>query len=198
MQELHTLPDLDYTETRHADRDCFVDAAERFTDGLIQQLGRHSFFQGLCRRLIDAAAVHLPDRVPSAVAHGDFAPRNILVSANSRVTVFDTQCRWRAPLYEDLAYFLMSLKTPGAQVRAQGTLFSPAQLASWESAFLGAYFEGSEVPIAAVRLYECLLTLEWWAAINFRQSEGSLKQRASLALSNRYLSRYIQLLIAEI
>lgn len=198
LREFHKLPDLDHTVARHEHRDCFVDAAKMFTGGLVQQLGRHFFFDRLCRQLITSATRHLPDYLPCSVVHGDFAPRNVLVADDSRITVFDTQRRWRAPLYEDLAYFLMSLKTPGPQVRSQGSLFSQAQLARWESAFLGGYFQGCEVQHKAVRIYECLLTLEWWGAINFRQSEGSFSERAALALSNRYLSRYVTQLIAEI
>lgn len=197
LREFHLLEDLEHTDVRHAERPSFVDAVERFSDGLIQQLGRHSYFEGLCRKLVRSAERHLPDKIPLAVVHGDFAPRNILVDDASQVTVFDTQRRWRAPLYEDLAYFLMSLKTPGPQVRTQGLLFSQKQLAEWETAFLTAYFEESDTPLQAVRLYETLLTLEWWCAINFRLSDGSVKQRASLALSNRYLYRYIDQLIAE-
>lgn len=198
LREFHLLEDLEHTEVRHAERESFVDAVERFSDGLIQQLGRHSYFERLCRKLVQAAKRHLPDEIPLAVVHGDFAPRNILVDGASRVTVFDTQRRWRAPLYEDLAYFLMSLKTPGPQVRTQGLLFSQNQLAEWEAAFLAAYFEGSDTPFKAVRLYETLLTIEWWGAINFRLSDGSVKQRASLALSNRYLSRYVKQLTAQL
>lgn len=198
LREFHTLPNLDHTVTRHEHRDSFVDAARSFTDGLIQQLGRDSFFNALYQKLASAAKMHLPELVPCAVVHGDFAPRNILVANDSRVMVFDTQRRWRAPLYEDVAYFLMSLKTPGPQVRSQGTLFSRAQLSRWESQFLGAYFQGGEVPYKAVRVYECLLTLEWWGAINFRQRTGSLRDRTALALSNRYLARYVTQLLAEI
>jgi len=198
LREFHTLPDLSYTASRHEHRDCFMDAARSFIDGLIQQLGQHSYFERLCHQLLTAARKHLPEQLPCAVVHGDFAPRNILVANDSRVTVFDTRRRWKAPLYEDLAYFLMSLKAPGPQVRSQGTVFSAAQLAGWESAFLGGYFLGSEDSYKPVRIYECLLTLEWWAAINFRQSQSSIRKKIELALSNRYLSRYVSQLIAEI
>lgn len=198
LREFHTMPDLEHTQERDTGRDCFVDAINRFTDGLIQKLGNSAFFFGIRKRVSLAVSKHLPLELPCAVIHGDFAPRNILVGSESRVTIFDTLRRWRAPLYEDLAYLLMSVKVPGPQARSQGSLFSQRQLAGWESEFLSGYFAGGPTPLAAVRLYECLLTLEWWAAINFRQCNGTLLQGACLALSNRYLSRYVERLLADI
>lgn len=198
LRELHKLPALEHTEDRHEDRECFVHAVMRFTEGLSQQTGNCSFFHNISRRLAESAQRILPDRLPCAIIHGDFAPRNILIRSDSRVTVFDTQRRWRAPLYEDLAYLLLSIKAPGPQVRSQGVLFQRGQLASWEAAFLKGYFANTQIPLAAVRLYECLLTLEWWAAINFRHRDGNLRQRLGVKLSNRYLSRYMQSLLTDI
>ena len=122
----------------------------------------------------------------------------ILTIIVGSLTVFDTQRLWRAPLYEDLAYLLISVKAASPQVRCQGGLFSRRQLATWGARFLNAYFDETPPPLAAVRLYECLLLLEWWAAVNFRHSNGTLAQRAARTLSNRYLSRYIQSLLADI
>ncbi len=198
LREFHTLPDLEFTEQRHEYRDDFIDAAQRFTKGLIQHRGRRDFFNGICSQLIKAAQQLLPREVPSAVVHGDFAPRNILVGADSRVTVFDMQRRCRAPLFEDIAYFLMSVKTPGPQVRYQGAFFSHGQLAHWESQFLSGYFGEQDMQHGPVRLYEILLTLEWWAAINFRQTGGRVLSRMSLALSNRYLFRYVAQLLNDL
>jgi hypothetical protein len=198
LREFHKLPALEHTEDRHEDRECFVDSVTRFTEGLSQQTGNRSFFHDISRRLAESARKILPAKLPCAIIHGDFAPRNILIRSDSRVTVFDTQRRWRAPLYEDLAYLLLSIKAPGPQVRSQGVLFKRGQLASWESAFLNGYFANSRIPLAAVRLYECLLTLEWWAAINFRHRDGTLRQRLGVKLSNRYLSRYMQSLLTDI
>ena len=162
LREFHKLPTLEHTEQRHEDRSCFVDSVKRFAEGLSQQTGNRSLFHDISQRLAESAQRILPVKLPCAIIHGDFAPRNILVRADSRVTVFDTQRRWRAPLYEDLAYLLISIKAPGPQVRSQGVLFKRSQLASWESAFLNGYFLNTRIPLATVRLYECLLTLEWW------------------------------------
>lgn len=198
LREFHRMPVLEHTQERGTDRDYFVDAINRFTDGLIQKLGNRALFLRIRHRVSLAALKRLPPELPCVVVHGDFAPRNILVGSEFRVTVFDTPRRWRAPLYEDLAYLLMSVKTSGPQSRSQGLLFSQRQLAGWESEFLSGYFVEGPTPLAAVRLYECLLTLEWWTAINFRHCNGPLLQRAGLALSNRYLSRFVEWLLADI
>lgn len=198
LREFHRLPPLQHAIDRHETRQHFVDAVERFTDGLIQKTGRRSEFAEIRNQLSGAANRILPHELPRAVLHGDFAPRNILVRSDARITVFDTQRLWRAPLYEDLAYLLISVKAASPQVRCQGALFSRRQLATWEARFLNAYFDETPPPLAAVRLYECLLLLEWWAAVNFRHSNGTLAQRAARTLSNRYLSCYIQSLLADI
>jgi hypothetical protein len=43
------------------------------------------------------------------IAHGDFLKCNILIGADSRVVVVDTEARYRAPIYLDLGYFVGGL-----------------------------------------------------------------------------------------
>jgi hypothetical protein len=187
LREFHQIPELAHTKSRHADRLGFGDAVQLFTDVLIQTPGNALFFQSIREKMDTVALRALPRELPCATAHGDFAPRNILVGENARVTGLDTQRRWKSPIYEDLAYFLMSVKLPALQVRSQGSLFSQRQLNHWEN-----------VPTVAVRLYELLLTLEWWAAINCRSQNGFWFSRMGLRLSNRYLFRHVGRLVDQL
>lgn len=197
LKEFHSLPDLEHTELRHEYRDSFTAAAERFFSFLADRLGSPSELHPLREQILATAERELPNTLPTAVVHGDFAPRNILVADNAQVTVFDMQRRWRAPLYEDLAYFLMSLKASRPQVRSQGLVFSSCQLTEWEDRFLRGYF-GADVPFARVRLYEILLTLEWWAASVCRLNGPRVTQRAGLWLTNRYLFRHLDRLTGDL
>ena len=197
LREFHQIPELAHTKSRHADRPGFGDAVQLFSDVLIQTLGNKLFFQTIREKMDTVAIRVLPRELPCATAHGDFAPRNILVGDNSRVTGLDTQRRWKSPIYEDLAYFLMSVKLPALQVRSQGALFSQRQLSHWESQFRSGYF-GSDVPAVPVRLYELLLTLEWWATINCRSQNCAWFSRMGLRLSNPYLFRHVGRLMDQL
>ena len=192
------MPALPHTTERHSDRTCYIDSVLRFTDALILKLNHKLYFSDVRRQLESAAMRILPREVPCATVHGDFAPRNILIGTNSRVTVIDTQRRWIAPVYEDLAYLLMSVKLSRLQVSSQGLIFSRRQLAIWESDLLTGYFASASIPLAAVRLYEVLLSLEWWTAISFRSVGDSGFKRLENDLCNRYLFRYVEGLLKDL
>lgn len=198
LREFHGMTPLEHTEQRHATRDEYLKEVERFCGALAGLSGDGSWFRSLATGLRKLALLHLPSEIPRAVIHGDFAPRNILVSPSDQVTIIDTQRRWLAPLYEDLAWLLIALKSSGPQARSQGLLFSGRQLRRWESAFLSSYFGSDTYPRAAVRLYECLLLLEWWAALTIRQKSGSLSQRLQLGLTNRFLRSHFCQMMNEI
>ncbi len=198
LREFHAMPALPHTKERHSDRACYIDSVLRFTDALILKLNHKLYFRDVRQQLESAAMRILPREVPCATVHGDFAPRNILIGTNSRVTVIDTQRRWIAPVYEDLAYLLMSVKLSRLQVSSQGLIFSRRQLAIWESDLLIGYFASSAIPLAAVRLYEVLLSLEWWTAISFRSAGDSGFKRLGNGLCNRYLFRYVEGLLKDL
>ena len=192
------MPALPHTKERHSDRVCYIDSVQKFTDALILKLNHKLYFRDVRRQLESAAMRVLPREVPCATVHGDFAPRNILIGVNSRVTAIDTQRRWVAPVYEDLAYLLMSVKLSRPQVSSHGLIFSRRQLAAWESDLLTGYFVSPSMPLAAVRLYEVLLSLEWWTAISFRSVGDSRFKRLGNHLCNRYLLRYVEGLLKDL
>lgn len=198
LREFHAMPALPHTKERHSDRVCYIDSVQKFTDALILKLNHKLYFRDVRRQLESAAMRVLPREVPCATVHGDFAPRNILIGLNSRVTAIDTQRRWVAPVYEDLAYLLMSVKLSRPQVSSHGLIFSRRQLAAWESDLLTEYFVSPSMPLAAVRLYEVLLSLEWWTAISFRSVGDSRFKRLGNHLCNRYLLRYVEGLLKDL
>ena len=138
-----------------------VTAFEALGAYLSERSGR-SDIGAIARAGIEAVS-HLPDPLPTALSHGDFAPRNILVDPAGRVAVIDLLARWQAPRYEDLAGFLIALQTNRANALTQGVAFGPA-LGGLERQFLDGYFGSTPVPRAAIRVYELLLVLDKWAA----------------------------------
>ena len=197
LREFHTLPHEEHTQECHSERDSFVEAAQRFVASLAEKCGDRGFFEAVGDKLCREAVRTLPKQLPLVVVHGDFAPRNILANKAGRVTVLDTQRYWIAPAYVDMAYFLMSLKTPGPQVRTQGLIYSQKQLRRWEERILRGCFQEQNIPKESVRLYECLLLLEWWAASNCRFRTASFAKRSGLLLSNHYLRGYVSKLLDE-
>ena len=193
---------LAHCETRHsrakevqADLGAFIEFAS-------DNGGGRRFRHELHRGLFEAAESILPARLPLGIAHTDFAPRNILLSHDGRVTVFDSMSRWRAPIYEDLAYFLIRLKVSVPQMMSQGVLFDASTLARLENEFLCGYFERQPVPMAQIRLYECILLLDQWAAMVYRLRKSHGVYRIAVQfqtqLAQRYLSRYICWKLSEI
>jgi aminoglycoside phosphotransferase (APT) family kinase protein len=106
------------------------------------------------------------------ISHGDFAPRNILVDRLGRIAVIDLLARWRAPRYEDLAGFLLTLRTSRANAATQGLFFGRA-IDRLEPDFLAGYFGREPIPTREIRLFELLLLLDKWSARMIRRASGS-------------------------
>ena len=141
------------------------------------------------------AVSRLPEPPPVAICHGDFAPRNVLVAPSGQIAVIDISMRRAAPIYEDLASFLVALRMSRANALTRGLVFGPA-VARLEPAFLDGYFDGAPIPRAAIRVYELLLVLDKWASrlsrAPGRRGRGSLPDRAidrHFAASSRLLAR---------
>jgi aminoglycoside phosphotransferase (APT) family kinase protein len=178
LRQYHAIDGHDPATTRHATRTDVM----RFVGELTAYLGREAGDTEMHRRL-DAtmrglAEDVLPDLLPLGLAHGDYALRNILVSDRARITVCDTRARWRTSIYEDIGYFLVSLKFGGAQLYSQGLAFPPATIAACEQNFLAGYFDNGVVPRRAVQLYEIMALLDKtaWVA-STRTASGSLRSR---------------------
>lgn len=161
------------------------EAYERF---LTDRLGVGSV-KGIGLRGAELATRSLPDSLPLAVGHGDYAPRNIFHEPDGRVTVFDPLARWAVPTYEDLGRFLVNVRLMGLQVHTYGAGHSAGWVESLERDVVGGYRqEGGDAPEAALRCYELLLLLDKWSALvgGVGGVRGGLR-RSSMRLTAGYI-----------
>jgi hypothetical protein len=187
FQDPSTTPPL---PARQSTRD---EVAEKFTayhDYLVAQLGPRGVGD-VARRGAALAAAVLPDRLPLAVGHGDYAPRNMFVSADARVTVFDPLPRWMVPRYEDVCRFMVSLRLLGVQVHTRGAAIDEQRIEEHERQVLTGYLADDNSCLAQVRSYQLLILLDKWSALVAASQSGRSfnrrVQRASLRLASGYL-----------
>jgi serine/threonine protein kinase len=157
---------LSHSETRHEGRDDFIETVR-----LLSRDG-DPWLVKVADCVTRAARSELPGELPLGVAHGDFAPRNILVSDSNRVTVLDTRGAWRAPVLEDVGYLLASIWTSGPQAIGFGVAQPVRALARFEQAFLAGYFGDRPVPISEVRLFELQALLDRYASLAEKRQAG--------------------------
>jgi aminoglycoside phosphotransferase (APT) family kinase protein len=144
---------------------------------------------------VGKAAISTVGDMPLVLSHGDFAPRNILVDRRGRLAVIDLLGRWRAPRYEDVAAFLVSLHTSRANAATQGIVFGRG-IDRLEPAFLEGYFGADPIARFEVRLFELLLLLDKWSARTIRvdRAGGGVRERMidrHFATRARHLARTI-------
>ncbi|MEE9398185.1 MAG: hypothetical protein V3V31_14355 [Methylococcales bacterium] len=202
LNEFRNLSPPEHCETRHSKAEEVQSILEALIVFALKSGGRRWFSHQFQQRLLVAAESFLPSNLILGMTHTDFAPRNILLGHNGRITVFDSIGHWRAPIYEDLAYFLIRLKVSMPQMMSQGRLFEAATLIKLEKEFLGGYFGHRPIPMAQIRLYECILLLEQWAAMvcRLKASRGVRKigMRCQVKIGLPYLSHYISRALSEI
>lgn len=142
----------------------------------------------LVDRAIDACS-ELRDPVPVRSSHGDFAPRNLIVGPDGRLTANDLLGRWRAPIYEDLATFLVALHSGRQTVLAGGSLLR-RPVGVLEDRFLAGYADGGVVPRRPIAIYEFLLVLDKWSSrLSRLQHAGRLRRLERRVLDRHFLKR---------
>jgi hypothetical protein len=199
LQAYHRLSGLAHTQTRHATRQDFSAAVEQLISFLMLDRTSTEFLVWVRESMMASADRFLMPDLPLGMVHGDYAPRNILVGAGGRIRVLDTLARWRAPIFEDIAQFLVGLKAHRLQVYTHGLFLSAPRLWRYEDCFLTGYFADAPVPLASVRLFECLALLEKWCAIIHHYSPKSaatgLGKRCVAAVWVRYLRTTVNRLV---
>ncbi len=202
LNEFRNLSPLEHCEVRYSKSEEMQDALDALIMFASNSVGRRWLCPLLLQRLQVAAETLLPARLPLGMIHTDFAPRNILLGHDGRVTVFDSTSRWMAPIYVDLAYFLIRLKASMPQMMSQGLLFDASTLTRFETEFIRGYFGQQPVPMAQIRLFECFLLLEQWAAMvcRLRMSGGvhRIAMHCQIKLAPPFLRHYIHRNLSEI
>lgn len=194
LRTFHDGPSFGDLESRQATRDEIVAAISNLGEYLRTAAPSH----GLDRVVEDAiaAAGMLPVELAVRPIHGDFAPRNLIIGRDGRLTAIDLLGRWRAPIYEDLGTFLVAL--------GSGRL--PAVLGEWtyrrprralESAFLTGYFGSDPRPEREIALYEGLLHLDKWSARLSRLGRRGVRARIERAALERHFLGRAQARIRE-
>lgn len=188
----HQLPNLSHTQERSQTRDDFIEGTERFLSYLTS-VNAPRWMGSLGEVLIREGASTLPPQLPTGLAHGDFAPRNVIVSSDHRITVLDTLARWRAPIYEDIALFLLSLRLRSG-VKALWSTDSPALTRS-SRAFLRGYFGESRVDLPVIRLFILQALLDRGCSYVSRPATNGLmaafKRSCKLHLLKRLASYFL-------
>ncbi len=192
---LRMYNELPYGETRavrHGTRDEFIEMIAIFARYLAKASDEEAFFAGITESVKRAAAAALPDEVPLGLSHGDYAARNMFVGDGARITAFDALPRWRAPIYEDLARFIVGMRSVGLQVVTMGLAYEPARLERFEASFVKGYFAADDPPRQSLWLYQVLMLLDKWSALLARSRPRHLRWRVEMAARMRLTQRHFR------
>ena len=186
LRQFHQLPDLPHTRPRTTTRDDFITMTNGFAD-YFPTVGAPPWMASVCEFLMRESDSTLSSDLPLGLAHGDFAPRNVIVSSGSRITVLDTLARWRAPIYEDLALFLLSLQlSGGSRVLFAG---DSIRLTTLSRAFLSGYGGDAECEWPVLRLFILQALLDrgcsYVSARSVRNPVTGLTRRCKLHILSR-------------
>ncbi|TQN37896.1 phosphotransferase family enzyme [Blastococcus colisei] len=134
-----------------------------YDEFLTTRLGRRALGD-VARRGAALAEQLLPERLPSAVGHGDYAPRNMFLDRAGRLTVFDPMPRWVVPRHEDLSRLLVAIRLLGAQLHTRGAAYSRGGLDRRERAVIEGYRAEDRLWLPELRCHQLLITLDKWSA----------------------------------
>lgn len=115
------------------------------------------------RAASSALETALPTDLPTTTLHGDYAPRNVLVSPSGAVAVIDAMPTWQAPVHEDVARMIAGLRLMRLQLLSGGLGAAAAALDGFESSFRRAYY-GDDGPRLELAGFLLLVVLDRWAA----------------------------------
>lgn len=156
--------------SRQQDRQDVVERFEAYQEFLTSRLG--ASFGAVAADGARLAAEVLPERLPMAVGHGDFAPRNVFLDVEGRIVVLDPLPRWAVPRYEDLCRFLVGMRLLGLQLHSHGAAFGRTEVERREQQVIRGYQGDDPVPVAQLRCYELLILLDKWSALVDSPSRG--------------------------
>ncbi len=201
LAEFHRMQPPAHTANAVMTRDSFVDEIRTICE-LIGSISKHAArFGNINSNVAEKARSILPAELPVGVAHDDYAPRNVLVGPRDKVFVIDTLAERRAAIYNDIAHFLVSVKTNKLQLLSRGLAFANKRIDEYEKAFLCGYF-GDEIPHEAVRLFELKAMLTRWLTLQLARPTTAgfdrLKYDAYLALAIPFVQQHISRATADL
>lgn len=187
LRVFHGLPPPAAPRDRVTRREDFLASLERMCDFLLEDASDGPWLERVRAAVRERALAALPEQLPLAMAHGDFVPRNVLVGADDRVTVFDTRAQWRAPPYEDLARFRIALSSGALPLAAPGVALDRSLPDRCGAQLLAGYFGNEEPPHEALRLFEVqrLLSIRVAATHQVRIARGARRLAKTIALGLR-------------
>lgn len=202
LRTLHSMRPACSSRSDCSTRDDAVAMARRYGEHLTALNGGDAAWEGLTHCMADCAAQALPDELPQAVLHGDFAPHNLFVGPGCRVAAFDTLLSLTAPVYVDIAWFLFTLKAQPPWNWGADWVMRVRDLATFEDAFLDGYFDSAPVPRGTVQWFELLVLLDKWTSMAHRlrraTGAGRLAKLCRSWLEERFFRRYRHDLVAAL
>ena len=186
--------------TRHATVSELSVAARELCTFLAEHVGPPAYFDSLCSELQARMEASLPATLPLGRMHGDFAPRNVLVAPDGAVAVLDIDGWTRGPIYEDIAYFGVNLRTSLPVAIAQGFTQDRRARDLVEHTFVEAYFESAAPPWAALHIFDVLVMLDKWCGRPPRPPRvpgGRAMSMVGRSLVDRFFRAEIERILAE-
>lgn len=198
LRAFHDIPPGN-AQDRHASAAALAAWISAICTFLGENLEQRRYFEDLGAELAARAHRVLPAAMPMAVAHGDFAPRNVLTGRDGRVAVIDMAAVARAPIYEDLAYFVSSIRTSSVRSLTGGVLADDMADRRVEQALLRGYFGADAIPLGPLRLYQVLVTLDKWWGTPPRLASGIVERvaaRVGASVADRHFRRELERLLS--
>ncbi len=145
LREFHGLHIHPSSRLRGATRVDFHDWTVRVSEVLKTHLSAAAA-DTLRNQMLDLSSQYLPNRLPVAPLHDDFAPRNLLIDRANRVAGIDTTMEWKGCQWEDLARFVVALATDKLRMASDGILLRSAWVDQLEAAFYRSYYGDQCIP----------------------------------------------------
>ena len=155
----------------------FDEVAADVTDllGHLRGQGRAARFEHTVSDIVARFDHHSTWPTRPVMGHGDFAPRNIFVDDELRVSTVDSLGRFQVPPQEDVAYLLVELATGATRYSRPGFPWSNAWQRRLRRSLLAGYPMADD-PV--LRLFEIRALLDKWRSLADR-ADRSRSARAA-------------------